>query len=551
MPILVDATKLPTDRKERILRESAGFTYEVGKGRPQGNVWNNTRVAYLTSTPLPPMGQIENGLTGSQPAAQTGGEKAYNARKCLNVLFLSQFLTPFSVQAYAPTLPLLIGVGLGKPALIATLYSFFTVACISSFIVMGIALQKVTIRSLLLGAYSLRLIAGLVHCAGAIDLSSSDAFKLVICGRVMHGLTLATLSITNSWVGVRLPAEERRNVIAKAGAALMGGVTFGPSVAGFVASLFSTPEGAYSSPGLITTATSLLVLAAIKCNFDDTSMLPMPTKAAAANEPPLPTLKVSLMCLIVAGTNLGGLSTESFTGLILERLYGWEADNPRISSFWTPFGVSVLVGNIFFVGIQQKINYAPLHTIQAVLTAYFCWTMIPWTNFSSAVPPSVFTTGFSVWFMMGAFASTMAQATLTVVLPPSKQVAFQFINMMLAQVARAVGPILATLCFTTIDKWIETNQMQDFLNTISSPEPNGRVAANATMLLFVSMAFIFVYFVPLLFVGYLYGPLLPIFNENYAINEAINKRIRQGYQTMKADKDAEEAEASAAIMVLF
>ena len=428
------------------------------------------------------------------------GAPPFDAKKCIAVLAFMQFVTPFSVQAYAPTLPLLIGVGLHQPELIGQLFSYFTIACILSFVVMGAALQRFSPRNLVLAALLMRAIAGILHSAGAVSLSSST-FPLVAIGRVLHGSTLATLSVTNSWVGMRIPVADRMTVISITGAALMCGLTMGPAVAGPIASLCPTVEMAYASPGLITTCSSLIALVGVCLYFDDIEALPSMHSRKAADEPPIPACKVWLLMATVFGTNLGGLSTESFTSLLLERWYNWEADDPRIATFWVPMGVTAMVGNIAFIKVMQKVNPSPLLLGSAALGLLFGTSMVPWSDLYSTVSSTWMTIAFTTWFLTGSFASTLAQATLSVTLPPSKQITFSFLNMCLAQVGRALGPILASTLFSRVDAWEASRRS----------EPMGVVAANAAMSLFLFLSVPLSLILPSCFYHLLFGPFLPIF----------------------------------------
>ena len=69
-------------------------------------------------------------------------------------------------------------------------------------------LNYVTPRTALLWSAVIRILAAVAY-VGAVLLDSPSTIYIIYASRFVHGATLYNLTLSSSWVGIRLPAERK------------------------------------------------------------------------------------------------------------------------------------------------------------------------------------------------------------------------------------------------------------------------------------------------------------------------------------------------------
>ena len=231
-------------------------------------------------------------------------------------LVMVQGLTGGMVQVYVPTISILLAVDMAMPSAIMVVFGTFTTCCILSFMIFPVLLGFQSPRTVFMEALSLRCLSGLLHVIGVM----TTDLRLITASRLLHGLTQGTLSLVTSWIGTRIQTEHRMTWIAAVTVGLMVGLTSGAALGSAVAALCPTAQLAEASPGVLAAICSGTLVLLSRSLFRDGSHMPKSSlNAGAEKQNPVPYATAYMCIVVVFGTNLGGLATEAFAGLLLQR----------------------------------------------------------------------------------------------------------------------------------------------------------------------------------------------------------------------------------------
>lgn len=393
-------------------------------------------------------------------------------KSALLLLKLNNVLTPMTTQSYLPIAPLLVTEGMGKdPFLFGQMLTVMVIGSLFSFAAMQPLLQKYSARDVLLFDFFLRTVSGLLWMLPCLlDMGGSTVFLLFL-SRFVYGLTLNSFAIPMAWVGVRLPAEERPQLIAMLGGLVGLGITIGPTIGVSFGSICQLvlPNIAsrgmlfvgYASPGIFTVIASPLLFGMTWFMMNDPDPLTPTAPPASSKGPETEEKKADIRAgKITAWLNLAANFTmcaaflagfESTMPLQMKHAYGWDMASSWVA--WVPFGVFSLVFSLFIIPTAlDRLNAAKVAVYGACFGS-LSLLGINWFNFHMPVPPWLFIV--ENFFGNGfAMIGQCLAAQMVVKLQPAEQVKFQGLIAFSSQVGRAVGPLASTWVFETAESVI-------------------------------------------------------------------------------------------------
>lgn len=135
-------------------------------------------------------------------------------RNGLRVINAIAFVSAMQWQAFLPTLPLLVTRTLGLPVdMVAWPYAVFTASGLMSIPLLLPLTRRFSTLTITIAAFAARIIAGLVHSIG-IYAPPRVAFSLIVLSRAIHGITVLLFTLGLSWIGARVPTDQKPAAIA-------------------------------------------------------------------------------------------------------------------------------------------------------------------------------------------------------------------------------------------------------------------------------------------------------------------------------------------------
>lgn len=364
-------------------------------------------------------------------------------------LFWGQIMTPLSTQAYVPLLPIMVTLELRLSAtIVGQLLSCMTFGVVLSNAALTTLLRRYSPRSVLLSAYALRAAAG---CFWSLALILHGRIPLLPClflSRFMYGISLLSFSVTNPWIGIRLPVSDRPSALALASGFIVGGINLGPLVGNLISGISPTPRVSYVWVGWWTAASSAYLFLYHARNFSDAKILSGKADTASTNEKQ--NFRTWIVALSVVATSfLTGFSNlaafEATESLMLFDGYGWDA--AASARVFAPLGLlNLLVGMLVIPWTADNLNSAWLATLGFCSSAANL-VNINWFDISEPVPIHV----FYMCIFGTSLMPMLLNANLTAInvrLPASIRVQVNNYFQFSTQVGRLLGAVPSAYIYT-------------------------------------------------------------------------------------------------------
>jgi len=298
---------------------------------------------------------------------------ASDSNRSLYVLLSCQFLTPIATQSFAPVLALAVtnfvqGTTTQVGYAFAILVSFSVVASLAF-----IRIKAGSTRTLLMGAFLLRAISGVVYCLSF--LTPAPIFFIYV-SRAMHGLSLYTFAIPPAWVALRLPRAEAVRWTVKLYGVVPLGIVCGPVFGSVLSVVMPTPLLKYSSPGLVTVVTSCFLLFATFVVFDDDDTLSNPSRSSKQAELPARAIWVAFVTSFFFSLGYMG-ALESTLSLVVFKKY--QADESQSLGVWSTFMLSNVTGFVVAANFQRHVSLLVLAWV-CVIGRFSGLLMLDWND---------------------------------------------------------------------------------------------------------------------------------------------------------------------------
>ena len=178
-----------------------------------------------------------------------------------SMLLLHVFATTMTTSNYLPTFALEIVQDLHQPAhMVAWLYATMTFSSIVGMALMPRWLERFETRFILTTLSTLRFSSGLLHVI-AISFASFPIQMPLLFGRLfLHGISLGTTVVANTWIAIRVPPTEVPRAIAMVTAASTLGVAFGPLLGNLFAAVEPSLSADNAAAGWSTATISLMLM---------------------------------------------------------------------------------------------------------------------------------------------------------------------------------------------------------------------------------------------------------------------------------------------------
>jgi MFS family permease len=178
-----------------------------------------------------------------------------------SMLLIHVFATTMTTSNYLPTFALEIVQDLHQPAhMVAWLYATMTFSSIVGMALMPRWLERFETRFILTTLSTLRFSSGLLHVI-AISVASFPFQMPLLFGRLfLHGISLGTTVVANTWIAIRVPPTEVPRAIAMVTAASTLGVAFGPLLGNLFAAVEPSLSADDAAAGWSTATTSLMLM---------------------------------------------------------------------------------------------------------------------------------------------------------------------------------------------------------------------------------------------------------------------------------------------------
>lgn len=368
-------------------------------------------------------------------------EHGYIGKKCLVVIFISQILTPMSTRSFDSVLPMVFKVLLGRPeywvGLSSSMMVIFSLAGAAS---MPFLHSQLCVRSIYLVAFGIRWLSSFMYIYVLWSVNAPWVELLIYLTRVLHGLSLITITIPSAWLAVRLSHEEASYWAAMVTIATTFGAVVGPLAGTIVAAVIPVEGLLYTAPGWITIVSSTILIATTILLFDDDVMLSQSVKAepdSAAQTVPRKAVLVTLTNSFCIGlAYLGGL--ESALSLVVHERFGYGiVDSWPI---WALFVLSNTLGAGAAMWLTGRVQLAQLACLWWVLRLSGLLLV------DLKVHPSLsqFLVSFFI-FDVSIGMSMISHTTLLITkLPRIHQIKYQSMKQVMSQTGRSLGPVIVT-----------------------------------------------------------------------------------------------------------
>lgn len=361
-----------------------------------------------------------------------------------SMLLIHVFATTMTTSNYLPTFALEIVQDLHQPAhMVAWLYATMTFSSIVGMALMPRWLERFETRFILTTLSTLRFSSGLLHVI-AISVASFPFQMPLLFGRLfLHGISLGTTVVANTWIAIRVPPTEVPRAIAMVTAASTLGVAFGPLLGNLFAAVEPSLSADDAAAGWSTATTSLMLMLITALYFEKGNLVKTsPSVVEGENEHTgLPPTILAVLLFACFLNSMGTLGLESIVPLFLFDYY--KLDGGGSMPLYLILALSSLAATFVSRTFGSPSQLSDLATAGLALSLIGLG-QVNWFNLTQGVTltnllMSVAAQAVSVTIVITSVISAMTLRTV-----PHRQAKLQAGVGMVVQIGRAVGPIFAT-----------------------------------------------------------------------------------------------------------
>ena len=361
-----------------------------------------------------------------------------------SMLLLHVFATTMTTSNYLPTFALEIVQDLHQPAhMVAWLYATMTFSSIVGMALMPRWLERFETRFILTTLSTLRFSSGLLHVI-AIRVASFPFQMPLLFGRLfLHGISLGTTVVANTWIAIRVPPTEVPRAIAMVTAASTLGVAFGPLLGNLFAAVEPSLSADDAAAGWSTATTSLMLMLITALYFEKGNLVKTsPSVVEGENEHTgLPPTILAVLLFACFLNSMGTLGLESIVPLFLFDYY--QLDGGGSMPLYLILALSSLAATFVSRTFGSPSQLSDLATAGLALSLIGLG-QVNWFNLTQGVTLTYLLVSVAAQAVSVTIVITSVISAMTLRTVPHRQAKLQAGVGMVVQIGRAVGPIFAT-----------------------------------------------------------------------------------------------------------